>query len=65
MKFIHTIIIFAIGLMAVFIGGTFKVMHLEGANYFLMTGLVLQVLGALLFVYKLLATTVFKKFTNS
>ncbi|MBX2888058.1 MAG: hypothetical protein KF829_05350 [Ferruginibacter sp.] len=64
MKIKYTILIFIIGLFCVFIGALFKILHYNYSNDFLITGMILQVTGGLLFVWKMLNSPRAKSILN-
>jgi hypothetical protein len=64
MKTRYTIIIFVVGLASFFIGGLLKVLHLQGADEFLIVAIILQVVGVLVFIFKLLSNPKLKEFLN-
>lgn len=69
MKTKHTLIILAIGLILSFIGVVFKITHLEigpiHGNNLLTIGMIVEIIGGILFLYKLLTHKKFKDFLNS
>ena len=64
MKAKHAIILLVVGYCFDFIGGLRKIMHAPAANTLLIIGTLLKVLGALLFLYKLLTYPKWKDFLN-
>ena len=64
MKTRHAIILFILGLCLAFIGGLFKILHLTGADDFLILAVILQIGGGLIFLIKLLSAPKVKKFLD-
>ncbi len=64
MKIKHTILIFVVGLFCVFIGALLKILHYNYSNDFLITGMIFQVIGGLLFVLKILNSPRAKSILN-
>ncbi|MDR0874140.1 MAG: hypothetical protein LBN27_11855 [Prevotellaceae bacterium] len=64
MKIKHTIIIFAVGICLTIIGALFKIMHWPFAGMILTVSSILEVIGIILLIYKLLTHTKFKDFLN-
>ena len=69
MKTKHTLIILAIGFILTIIGALFKIMHFEigflTGNFALTVGMFLEIIGGILFLYKLFTHPKFKDFLNS
>ena len=69
MKTKHTLIIFAFGLLLTFFGALFKITHIEigplNGNNSLAIGTFVEILGVILFIYKLLTRKNNKDFLNS
>lgn len=69
MKTKHALIILAIGFLITLAGALFKIMHFEVAfisgNFLLIIGMFFEVIGGILFVYKLLTNPKLKDFFNS
>ncbi|HLW63206.1 MAG TPA: hypothetical protein VKY33_07365 [Flavobacterium sp.] len=69
MKTKHTLIILAIGLFLTFIGAVFKIVHLEvgpiNGNNLLSIGMLIEIIGGVLFLIKLFSHPKFKDFLNS
>lgn len=69
MKTKHTLIILAIGLLLIFFGAILKITHLEigpvNGNNLLTIGTFIEIIGGILFLYKLLTHKKFKDFLNS
>jgi hypothetical protein len=64
MKTKHAIILFILGLGIDMIGGLFKILHLQGAEVFLIIGTTCQVTGLILFGYKVLTHPKLKDFLD-
>ena len=65
MKTKHAIVILLIGCAICIIGALFKIMHWPLAGLILMTGMLLEATGIVLFLYKLLKNPKVKDFLNS
>lgn len=69
MKTKHTLIIFAFGLILTILGALFKITHIEigliNGNNLLTIGTFIEIIGVILFIYKLLTHKKFKDFFNS
>jgi hypothetical protein len=64
MKAKYAVILFTLGLCLDFVGALFKILHWVGADYLLLTGMTLKVVGGLSFLYKLLTHPKVRKFLN-
>jgi hypothetical protein len=64
MKTRHAIALFILGLCLNFVGALIKILHYPGADEILITATILQVLGVLLFVYKLWTNPKVKEFLD-
>ena len=64
MKTIHAIYIFLVGFIVEIIGALFKILHLPGANEFLIIAVIVQVIGVVLIVYKLFTNPMLKEILN-
>ncbi len=64
MKIKHAILLFALGYCFDFIGAFERIMHTIYANPLLMIGMILKVLGLIVFLYKLLTYPKAKDFLN-
>jgi hypothetical protein len=64
MKTRHAVALYIIGLCCDFIGALFKILHYPGADELLVFGTILKVMGALLFLYKLLTYPKVKEFLD-
>ncbi len=69
MKIKHTILIFVIGFLITLIGTLFKITHWHfgwlSENVLLTVGMILEITGGLLFLYKLFTRDKSKNFFNS
>lgn len=69
MKTKHTLIILGIGLLLTFVGAVLKITHMEigpvNGNNLLTIAMFIEVIGGILFLYKLLTHKKFKDFLNS
>lgn len=69
MKTKHTLIILAIGLLLTFFGAILKITHLEigpvNGNNLLTIGMIVEIIGGIFFLYKLITHKKFKDFLNS
>ena len=64
MKVKHIIVIFILGVIVVILGSLFKINHWPGAGKILLVGMILEILGLILVVWKVLTTNKFKDFLN-
>lgn len=64
MKARLALLLFLGGMALVMVAALFKIQHWTGANSLMIVGLALQVIGGLVFLYKLLAQPNTKKFLN-
>jgi hypothetical protein len=64
MKTKHTLIILGIGYCIEFIGTLAKILHIALADFLLTVGMVLKVVGLILFLYKLFTHPKAKEFLN-
>lgn len=69
MKTKHTLIILGIGLLLTFVGAVLKITHMEigpvNGNNLLTIAMFIEVIGGILFLYKLFTHKKFKDFLNS
>ena len=64
MKVKHVLIVFILGMILTTIGAFFKIQHWPGAAKILLVSLLLEVIGGLLFIWKLATIKDFKDFLN-
>jgi hypothetical protein len=64
MKAKHAFLIFLIGFLVNIIGAFLKIVHFSNANLFLAIGSSIEVIGALLILYKLFTYLKFRDFMN-
>jgi uncharacterized membrane protein len=64
MKAKYALILFVFGLCFDFVGALFKILHWPHADWLLLTGMTLKVVGALPFLYKLLTHPRVREFLN-
>jgi len=64
MKVKHIIVIFLLGVIFVILGSLFKINHWPGAAKILLVGMILEILGLILVIWKVLTTEKFKDFLN-
>ncbi len=64
MKTKHAILIFNIGLLFSIIGTIIKILHLPFSQIILLIGLITELIGVILFLYKLFTYPKFKDFLN-
>ncbi|HEX8428048.1 GldL-related protein [Hymenobacter sp.] len=64
MKAKHALLLFVLGLCTNLVGALFKIQHWRGADILLIMGSLLEVMGILLFTYKLLTHPKVKEFLN-
>jgi hypothetical protein len=64
MKVKHVIVIFLLGVIFVILGSLFKINHWPGASKILLAGMILEILGLIMVVWKLFSTERFKDFLN-
>ena len=65
MKIKHTLIILAIGIIIWIIGALMKITHLPNANIVLFISTIIEIIGVLLFLYKIIRNKDLKDFLNS
>ena len=69
MKVKHTLFVLIIGLLLTFIGALLKITHMEigpaNGNNLLTIGMWIEMIGGILFLYKLFTNKKFKDFLNS
>lgn len=65
MKVKHIIVVFILGVIFVILGSLFKINHWAGAAKLLFAGMILEILGLVMVVWKLFSTEKFKDFLNS
>lgn len=64
MKTKYAIIIFLIGFLINIVGAFLKITHWGGANLFFTIGSLIEIIGIIIFIYKLLTYPKFKDFLN-
>lgn len=64
MKTRHTILIYVFGLSFDYVGALFKILHYPGGDELLIVGTLLQIVGGLFFLYKLLTNPKTKEFLD-
>ena len=64
MKAKYALVFFAVGLCADFIGALFKILHWPFADWLLLAGMTLKVVGVVAFLLKLLGHPKVKEFLN-
>ena len=65
MKTKYIISLFIVGTILLIVGSLFKIMHWPYASQWIITGAAIQVVAALLSLWKVLTTDQFKDFLNS
>ncbi len=65
MKTKHALLILVIGFTIGFIASLLKILHMPGASIMLFIAGIIQIIGGVLFVYKLLTYPKIKDFLNS
>ena len=65
MKIKHTLIILAIGIIIWIIGALMKITHLPNANRILFISTIIEIIGVILFLYKIIRNKGLKDFLNS
>ncbi|WP_333661940.1 gliding motility protein GldL [Chishuiella changwenlii] len=65
MKIKHTLIILAIGIIIWIIGALMKITHLLNANMVLFISTIIEIIGVILFLYKIIKNKSLKDFLNS
>jgi hypothetical protein len=64
MKVKHIILVFLLGVIFVILGSLFKINHWPGAAKILLVGMILEILGLILAIWKVLTVEKFKDFLN-
>ncbi len=64
MKFKHILVLFILGSIGVTIGALFKIQHWPGASIILAASVCIEILGAIMAVWKLLTVKDFSDFLN-
>lgn len=65
MKTKHALIIFALGILLSLLGALFRIMHWPAASTILVIGTIMEVVGGLLLLFKILTNPKFKELLNS
>lgn len=65
MKARHGVTLYILGFLTDVVGALFKILHLPGGDEILMMGGALQIVGGLIFLYKLMNYPGFKDFLDS
>jgi len=64
MKTKHAFLIFLIGFLLNVVGAFLKIVHFSNANLFLIIGSTIEIMGAVLILYKLFTYPKFRDFMN-
>ncbi|HEX8563219.1 MAG TPA: gliding motility protein GldL [Flavobacterium sp.] len=64
MKTKHAVIVFVLGMLLACVGALMKIMHWPGANMVLTVATVLEVVGGVVFLAKILSNPKVKEFMN-
>ena len=64
MKVKHIIVVFILGAIFVMIGALFKIQHWPGAAKLLIAGLVFQIVGLAMIIWKILTTDKYREFLD-
>ena len=64
MKAKYALVLFAVGLCADFVGALFKILHWPHADWLLLAGMTLKVVGTIAFLLKLFSHLSVKAFLN-
>jgi len=65
MKVKHIIVVFILGVIFVILGSLFEINHWAGAAKLLLAGMILEILGLIMVIWKVFFTEKFKDFLNS